>query len=142
MTQTDQSSIQNEGPGTVSGVAWDICMNFRDKTEAGRKEGYYLRERQKAIEYAISEIENIIAKAVEEADRKARDEVILLCVQALDEANVPQEVHVPELVGDDLTKISVPIVEGGYWIDVHKALKYMREFTEAQLKQTPGEDRE
>ncbi len=65
--------------------------------------------------------------------REARTEIALSFIQKLDEAGVPFKVKIPELHGEDLETVSVPIVSGAYWVNVHRALKFMREETEQIL---------
>lgn len=82
-----------------------------------------------------SQAKAAITQLISQACTEARVELAVKFIQKLDEANVPNQVTIPTIVAaNDLTQVSVPIVSGEYWVNVHKALKYMREETEAALQ--------
>jgi hypothetical protein len=81
----------------------------------------------------------LLDRVLQQAVNKARIEAVLKIAEQLDRANVPQEVKVPELIGDEPHMVSVPIVSGDHWQAVHRALKNLREYTVRELK-TPNQE--
>lgn len=83
----------------------------------------------KELDLAYQRLLALFEQYANQARREGREEAILEVVETLDKANVPMRVEVPSIDPD----AHVPLTNGRDFVNVKKALKHLREYTNEAL---------
>lgn len=76
------------------------------------------------------EAKRLILSLIEAEKRAASEKAALKTAELLDNANVPQNVKVPDIK----KTFKVPLVDAEQWIELHKVLRRLRQFVDDQLE--------